>query len=289
MTGDVVAAATVLALIGLGWPALVDGQERQCHSSAADVLRPFEGTWGEYSVEDDMETFDGWLTSEVRANGCAFVQRFARPDGSFSFAAMAYFDSSSGTWIDRYVLSDGRTAEYQWVRVRDEVLLRRRDPVEAVHYRLRLRPVSEDEYHVLEERTDNGGSSWAFVERTVVRRIGTELEPTIPGEHRYCTQHGPVILRADEDEVAGIFHIVRTGELGSFVAKRNDRSAFGEWVEADGRGRIELSFSDDWTRLALAYNVSTEPEVWYRDWAGVRASDPAQASFVNEARTYHCR
>ena len=155
----------LLAIAGQGCAAAPPGP---CGGPAYSLAVPLAGVWEEYSVDGDEETLGGQLTSEFAAGGCAFQQRFESADEQFSFQSFGYVDSEDGRWRERFVLSDGRTAEYRWRPDGEDILLERED---NPGYRLRITGISEREYRVHEETLGDGAGDWQTVSLTITRRI----------------------------------------------------------------------------------------------------------------------
>lgn len=139
-----------------------------CGGAPYSLAAPLVGVWEEYSVEGDVETLGGQLASEFVAGGCAFEQRFVSADDQFSFQSFGYVDPEDGLWRERFVLSDGRTAEYRWRPNGADILLERED---NPGYRLRITGITEREYRVYEETSADTSANWQTVSVTVTRRI----------------------------------------------------------------------------------------------------------------------
>lgn len=139
-----------------------------CGGPAYRLAEQLVGVWEEYSVDGTTETLGGRLTSEFAVGGCAFQQRFESADEQFSFQSFGYVDPEDGLWRERFVLSDGRTAEYRWRAVGADILLEREaNP----GYRLRITDIAEQEYRVYEEESADAGVSWQTVSVTITRRV----------------------------------------------------------------------------------------------------------------------
>jgi hypothetical protein len=147
-----------------------------CITPTHRLPAPLVGRWREYTAREDGEVLEGELQSEIVAGGCAFVQRFVSVGGEFTFRSLGNVDTASGRWRERFVLSNGRTAEYEWTVDSDDILLVRLDAPDDALFRLRLTKIGEDSYEVWEERSGDGGDSWVRGEVTVARRVG----PTPP-------------------------------------------------------------------------------------------------------------
>lgn len=147
-------------------------QERPCRSELHDIARPLVGNWHEFTITPAGEVFEGELRSTLEADGCAFVQSFVSADGAFTFRSLGYVDAGRGAWVEQFVLSDGRTAVYEWVQDGSDILLNRLQS-QPDHYRLRITELTQDTYLVIEERRMAGASEWAQGERTRTRRVGS--------------------------------------------------------------------------------------------------------------------
>jgi hypothetical protein len=135
------------------------------------------GIWHEFTVEPTGLVFEGELRSSVEAGGCAFVQAFVSSDSTFTFRSLGYFNDASNTWIEHFVLSNGRTATYQWERDGADILLNRAE--DAGQFRLRVTEIQADSYVVVEERRAADSAEWRQGERTLTRRVseGVRTEP----------------------------------------------------------------------------------------------------------------
>jgi hypothetical protein len=163
--GSSLAAALILA-------ANAGAQDRPCLSEVHDLARPLVGTWHEFTIKPDGEVFEGELRSSLEAGGCAFVQSFVSADGAFTFRSLGHVDADRGAWVEQFVLSNGRTAVYEWARDGSDILLNRRQP-EPDRFRLRITELEQDSYFVIEERLVAGASEWTPGERTMTRRVGS--------------------------------------------------------------------------------------------------------------------
>jgi hypothetical protein len=97
--------------------------------------------------------------------------------------------------------------------------------------------------------------------------------PVAPGSaspvvRHYCTQYGPMFLRIDGNQLAGVFVILTNGDMGSMVGTIRGRTMDGEWFEPDSDGDIVIRFESDWSGFNARYNVSSRPAVWHRNWVG---------------------
>jgi hypothetical protein len=149
-------------------------ESTECTGGVFQLPAPMVGRWQELTVTPDGEVLAGELTSSFEAGGCAFTQRFRSADGSLTFRSLAFVDRASGRWRERYVLSNGRTAAYEWVPDGDDIFHVRVEPPSVSggeSYRLRISKIRAGSYEVLEERSTDGGATWTAGERTVTRRL----------------------------------------------------------------------------------------------------------------------
>ena len=163
--------ATSLAA-ALALAANAGAQDRPCLSEVHDVARPLVGTWHEFTIRPAGEVFEGELRSALEADGCAFVQSFVSADGAFTFQSLGFVDADRGAWVEQFVLSDGRTAVYEWARDGSDILLNRLESGPD-RYRLRITELEQDSHLVIEERRIAGASEWTPGERTMTRRVGS--------------------------------------------------------------------------------------------------------------------
>ena len=166
-------AGLLLAIVTVNMPADALAQDAACDSRAHEVPAPLAGTWHEYTVTPTGLVFEGELTSSLEAGGCAFVQAFVSADGTFTFRSLGYVDDEAGAWIERFVLSSGRTATYQWERDGADILLNRTEP-DPGRFRLRVTEIQRDSYAVIEERRADDSAEWRQGERTLTRRVPKE-------------------------------------------------------------------------------------------------------------------
>ena len=118
------------------------------------------------------------LRSSLEAGACAFIQRFVSSDGTFTFRSLGYFNDELNRWIEHFVLSNGRTATYEWERDGADILLNRAAP-DPGRFRLRVTEIQADSFVVVEERRAADSAEWRQGERTVSRRVteGVRTEP----------------------------------------------------------------------------------------------------------------
>lgn len=152
-------------------------ESQSCSGPPFDLPARFVGTWQEYEITDDGEVPAGILESGYAAGGCVFTQRFESVDGSFSFMSLARVDPATNTWLEFFVLSDGRSATYRWRQEDGDVLFVRIDGDPARGYRLRATNfVGDSAFDVIEESSEDGGKTWAPGVVTPTRRVTPTAE-----------------------------------------------------------------------------------------------------------------
>ncbi len=107
-------------------------------------------------------------------------------------------------------------------------------------------------------------------------------------ERYYCTQYGPFFIRFDPDKAAGVFAILSNDDLGSMVGRLEGRRIDGTWEEVDSRGRIRLTFSEDWSRFDAEYTVAGNPLEWHGEWTGYLRNDPDVQEFTRDGEAFRC-
>lgn len=117
--------------------------------------------------------------------------------------------------------------------------------------------------------------------------------PVAPGSaspivRHYCTQYGPMFLRIDGNQLAGVFVILTNGDMGSMVGTIRGHTMDGEWFETDSQGDIVISFEPDWSGFNAQYNVSSRPAVWHRNWIGKLRPSGNPVTFELEDTTLLC-
>ena len=144
-----------------------------CKGGSFEIVKPFLGTWKEYTVTDNDEKLIGTLQSTVDLGGCTISQRFVSNDSSFSYLSFGYVEPSSLIWEETYVFSNGSISRYQWLIEGEDVLMRRTGGTRKMEYmhQLRLTNITTDRYDVIEEHSHNAGKTWEQKELTRVKRI----------------------------------------------------------------------------------------------------------------------
>ncbi len=119
---------------------------------------------------------------------------------------------------------------------------------------------------------------------------GASPDSTAPSvERRYCTQFGPFFVRFDLDKAAGVFAIRANHDLGAMVGTLSNHQLDGAWMENDSRGRIRMTFSDDWSSFEAEYSLDSEPESWRGGWRGVLPANGEPTELARDGTTYDCR
>lgn len=144
-----------------------------CSTGAFETIKPFIGSWQEYTVTETEEIYIGKLESTIELDGCVVSQRFMAKDSSFSYLSFGYIDPSSNIWQETYVFNNGSISKYQWQIDGQDVLQRRIGGTKKLDYmhQLRLTHITENQYDAMEEHSFDGGKTWKAVELTRIRRI----------------------------------------------------------------------------------------------------------------------
>jgi hypothetical protein len=83
--------------------------------------------------------------------------------------------------------------------------------------------------------------------------------PAAARELHFCTQHGPVFVRLQRDQGAGVYSILGNGDIGAFVGTLDGRTLEGRWYETDSRGDIRITFNDRWNAIDLRTAAEPQP------------------------------
>lgn len=171
-------AGLLLTIVNMNMPTNALAQGATCSSGAHQVPTPLVGIWHEFTMAPTGLVFEGELRSSLEVGGCAFIQAFVSADSTFTFRSLGYFNDELNTWIEHFVLSNGKTATYQWARDGADILLNRAEP-DAGRFRLRVTEIQADSYVVVEERRAADSAEWRQGERTLTRRVseGARTEP----------------------------------------------------------------------------------------------------------------
>lgn len=144
-----------------------------CTSASHKLITPLLGTWEEYELDDkNKETFIGVLRVQLVAGGCAVAQRFMSPDSTFSYTTQGHVNPGSGFWEEKYVFSNGATADYQWIVDKGDIVQRRVGGSKQLDYlhQLRFTELNKSGYLVVVEQSVDGGRTWITKERTRVKK-----------------------------------------------------------------------------------------------------------------------
>jgi hypothetical protein len=141
-----------------------------CSGKPYELAQRFIGTWKEYTVTPEREILMGTLQVSWELGGCVQRQQFLAVDGAFAFLGFGYLDSETQAWQETYVLSTGRVAHYRWREAEAELFIERLGGGPASLRRLRIQNLTPEAYDVLDERSTDGGQTWAVVEVTRTRR-----------------------------------------------------------------------------------------------------------------------
>lgn len=116
----------------------------------------------------------------------------------------------------------------------------------------------------------------------------------------YCTQDGPLLMRFGDngEHAAGLLTRLSDGSFTVFIGAEADGVFSGDWRTAQGQGRIELVFSEDYSTFEgrlIGERAANEDEIAEASAEGVKplrgflppAGDPA--NFRIEGERYRCR
>ncbi|WP_181899483.1 hypothetical protein [Flagellimonas nanhaiensis] len=104
----------------------------------------------------------------------------------------------------------------------------------------------------------------------------------------YCTEIGRFDLLIDKDEVAGAYYLSHKNALGGVWGRLTDHVMKGTWHDADGKGDIIITFTNDFSFFTADYRSDDEPEKWYKDsWHGALRTT-SENSFDFNGKTYRC-
>lgn len=144
-----------------------------CKGEIHDLVKPFVGTWEEYTITDSAEVFVGTLHASLDLDNCVFKQQFKSADGAFSFLSFGYVDPASKTWYETFVFNNGGFSEFRWLKDGKDIIVERIGGSRKLTYlhRLRLTNISQSYYSVVEEHSEDDGKTWKAVELTLTKRI----------------------------------------------------------------------------------------------------------------------
>jgi hypothetical protein len=159
-------AAMALSVLATG-SATAGGCEGRTHAA----LQPFVGTWQEFTVREGGEELVGTLDFAYILDGCAIRQTLSAAESDFRFETLGHVDPETERWRETYVVNDGRFASYEWIAAAGEWIQVPVAPDRRREKRLRITQIQRDSYLVIEERSSDGGATWAAVEHTRTRRV----------------------------------------------------------------------------------------------------------------------
>lgn len=147
--------------------------EKNCTGGSFEIVKPFLGTWEEYTITDNGEKFEGTLESRFDLEGCIITQRFVSKDSGFSYLSFGYVEPSSNIWEETYVFNNGSISKYEWLVDGDDVLMRRIGGTRRIEYmhQLRLTNINKDFYDVIEEHSYDAGKTWEKKELTRIKKV----------------------------------------------------------------------------------------------------------------------
>nr|WP_299071203.1 SMP-30/gluconolactonase/LRE family protein [uncultured Allomuricauda sp.] len=113
------------------------------------------------------------------------------------------------------------------------------------------------------------------------------LKPKVQAKN-YCTEIGRFDLLIDADEVAGSYLLIHKDALGGVWGRLKGNVMTGRWHDADGKGDIIITFTEDFSFFTADYRSDDEPEKWHKDsWHGALRPDTG-TSFDFNNKTYQC-
>ncbi|KQC30483.1 SMP-30/gluconolactonase/LRE family protein [Flagellimonas eckloniae] len=113
------------------------------------------------------------------------------------------------------------------------------------------------------------------------------LKPKVQAKN-YCTEIGRFDLLIDADEVAGSYLLIHKDALGGVWGRLKGNVMNGRWHDADGKGDIIITFTEDFSFFTADYRSDDEPEKWHKDsWHGALRPDTG-TSFDFNNKTYQC-
>ena len=104
----------------------------------------------------------------------------------------------------------------------------------------------------------------------------------------YCTQFGPITMRADAEKASGIFSIRQNGDMGVIVGPLSGNEWAARWYETGSAGDIEFTFTPDRAGFTARYRLDREPDKWYEGWTGRRRPDSGPAEITDGDLTLYC-
>ncbi|MDC6361956.1 MULTISPECIES: hypothetical protein [Flavobacteriaceae] len=115
----------------------------------------------------------------------------------------------------------------------------------------------------------------------------TKAKDTIISKN-YCTEIGRFDLLIDSDEVAGAYYLIHKNALGGVWGRLKNNVMTGRWHDADGKGDIIITFTDDFNFFTADYRSDDDLDQWYRDsWHGSLRPNTSP-TFDEKGKTYRC-
>jgi hypothetical protein len=149
---------------------LIFGEDKNinCQGKQYGILKPFLGTWNEYSVTKEEERLFGRLRIEIDPFGCSLRKEFQLLSNPFSYSTLGYFNKNQNAWIETF--SGGDT--FKWVKEGDDVLMINLSSNGNKRHRNRWTKPENSIFQIIEERSDDKGMTWEIKSITMVKRIG---------------------------------------------------------------------------------------------------------------------
>jgi hypothetical protein len=153
---------------------IVDSQEliferketTQCRGPQYDDLKPYLGSWDEYSVTDEGENLFGRLKIFVDPNGCSLRKEFQLLARPFSYSTLGYFDKEQKAWIETF--SGGIV--FKWVNNGDDILMVNLETRGKSRHRNRWTKPENGVFQIFEERSADEGKTWNTKSVTKVKK-----------------------------------------------------------------------------------------------------------------------
>lgn len=154
----------------VGSQQLIFGEDTNinCQGEPYDILKPFLGTWNEYSMTNEEEHFSGRLRIEIDPLGCSLRKEFQLLTNPFSYSTLGYFDKNQNAWIETF--SGGTT--FKWVKEGDDVLMVNLGENGENKHRNRWTKPENGIFRIIEERSEDKGKTWEVKSITKVKKIG---------------------------------------------------------------------------------------------------------------------
>ena len=130
--------------------------------------------------------------------------------------------------------------------------------------------------------------SLCFLILAMLTQFAMAQEKNVLLAKNYCTEIGRFDLLIDNDEVAGAYYLSHKNALGGVWGRLTDYVMKGRWHDADGKGDIIITFTDDFSFFTADYRSDDEPEKWHKDsWHGALRTS-SENNFDLNGKTYRC-